>query len=68
MKKLVTKYRYGELHRRNLYDLSTRPNKGITLPIHLSVSVYTASCFEAGQSVLDHLHDAFSKFQGQEII
>lgn len=67
MNHLVTKYRYGELHRRDLYDLSTSANKRITLLIHLSVSMCIASCFKADQSVSDHLHDAFSRSQGQDL-
>lgn len=64
---LIMKYRYGESHRRDLYDLSTGINIGITLPTHLSVSMCIASCFKADQSVSVHLHDAFSKSQGEEI-
>lgn len=65
---LVTKYRYGELHWRDFYDLSTRAIKGITLSLHLSVPICIAPCSKADQSVSDHLHDAFSKSQGQDII
>lgn len=64
----VTKYRYGGLHRGDLYEFSTRAIKGIILPFHLSVPVYIASCFKADQSVSHHLHYAFSKSQGQDII
>lgn len=65
---LVTKYSYGALHRRDFYDLSAGANEGVTLLIHFSVSVRAASCFKADQSLPDHLHDAFSKSQGQDIV